>query len=67
MDIDYNLQPGHFLKKLDRFWSLSGEKIIRIENEYDLSNGSPVLTVNGKYSTRGWTEWTLGFLFGSSI
>ena len=67
MDIDYNLQPGHFLKKLDRFWSLSGEKIIRIENEYDLSNGSPVFTVNGKYSTRGWTEWTLGFLFGSSI
>jgi unsaturated chondroitin disaccharide hydrolase len=67
MDIDYSLQPGHFLKKLDRFWSLSGEKILRIESEYDLGTGSPVFTVNGKYTTRGWTDWTLGFLFGSSI
>ncbi len=23
--------------------------------------------MNGKYSTRGWTEWTQGFQFGSSI
>lgn len=67
MEIDFDLHPGYFPEKLDRFWSLSGEKIKRIENEYDLNNGSPVFTVNGKYSTRGWTEWTQGFLFGSSI
>ena len=30
-------------------------------------SGSPVFTVNGKYSTRGWTEWTQGFQFGSAI
>jgi len=67
MEIDDRLQPGHFLEKLKRFWDFSGEKILRIDKEYDLSNGSPVFTVNGKYSTRGWTEWTQGFLFGSSI
>ncbi len=67
MKIDVKITPGDFPKKLDRFWSLSGEKISRIEKEYDLSKGSPVFTVNGKYSTRGWTEWTQGFLFGSSL
>ena len=31
------------------------------------SKGSPVFTVAGKYSTRGWTEWTQGFQYGSAI
>ena len=26
-----------------------------------------VFTVDGKYTTRGWTEWTQGFQFGSSL
>jgi hypothetical protein len=26
-----------------------------------------VFTVNGKYTTRGWTEWTQGFQFGSAL
>lgn len=67
MHIDYNLRPEFFKAQLDRFWSLSADKILHIEKEYDLSKGSPVFTVNGKYTTRGWTEWTQGFLFGSSI
>src|SRR5258708_12847409 len=28
---------------------------------------SPVFTVAGKYTSRGWTEWTQGFQFGSAI
>lgn len=49
------------------FWELSGEKIKRMDKDYDPSQGSPVFTVNGKYTTRGWTEWTQGFQFGSAI
>ncbi len=67
MKIDIDLQPGHFLEKLERFWSLSGKKIVLINKEYDSAKGSPVFTVEGKYSTRGWTEWTQGFQYGSSI
>jgi hypothetical protein len=52
---------------LKRFWDLSGDKINRIEKNYDLSKGTPVYTVEGKYTTRGWTEWTQGFQFGSAI
>jgi unsaturated chondroitin disaccharide hydrolase len=67
LKIDHQLQPVNLSKKLTLFWELSGEKIKNIDKNYDSSKGSPVFTVNGKYSTRGWTEWTQGFQFGSSI
>lgn len=67
MKIDYNIKPEDLKGKLDRFWRLSGEKILRIESEYNQVSGAPVFTVNGKYTTRGWTEWTQGFQYGSAI
>lgn len=53
--------------KLRKFWTVSGDKISLIEKNYDRSKGSPVFTVGGKYTTRGWTEWTQGFQYGSAI
>ena len=67
MKIDYQLRPDDLKKKLEKFWALSGEKIQMISREYDVSKGAPVFTVDGKYTTRGWTEWTQGFQFGSAI
>lgn len=67
MNIDYKFKPEELTGKLFRFWNLSGDKILRIESEYDSAKGAPVFTVNGKYSTRGWTEWTQGFQYGSAI
>lgn len=67
MQINDGLQPADFSTKLARFWALSGQKIDLIEQEYDVTKGSPVFTAAGKYTTRGWTEWTQGFQFGSAI
>lgn len=67
MIINTTLKPTDLSAKLSRFWQLSAEKISLIENNYDVSKGSPVFTIEGKYSTRGWTEWTQGFLYGSMI
>jgi hypothetical protein len=67
MKIDQTIQASKLLPGLERFWELSGEKIRRIESEYDTAQGSPVFTINGKYTTRGWTEWTQGFQYGSAI
>ncbi len=67
MDVDFSLQPETLLPRLRRFWELSGEKIARIEAGYDPAKGSPVFTVRGQYTTRGWTEWTQGFQYGSAI
>jgi len=53
--------------KLRRMFGLSAEKIRSIENSWSPAQGSPVFTVNGKYTSRGWTEWTQGFQFGSAI
>ena len=65
--INAALKAADLERKLQRFWELSGEKIRFIEKHYDVSKGSPVFTVDGKYSTRGWTEWTQGFQYGSAI
>jgi unsaturated chondroitin disaccharide hydrolase len=65
--INHSLKPAHLATRLNRFWELSGEKIKLIETDYDPKKGSPVFTVAGKYTTRGWTEWTQGFQYGSSI
>ena len=67
LKIDYGLAPSALDAKMKRFWDLSAAKIRAIEKSWDPSKGSPVFTVAGKYTTRGWTEWTQGFQFGSSI
>jgi hypothetical protein len=65
--INTSLKPSDLIAKLQRFWELSGEKINLIEKNYDTSKGSPVFTINGNYTSRGWTEWTQGFQHGSVI
>jgi len=67
ININYTLKPADLANKLKRFWELSGEKINLIEKNYDNAKGAPVFTIDGKYTTRGWTEWTQGFQFGSAI
>ena len=67
MHIDETLQPATLAPELQRFWKLSGEKIDLLVREYDPAQGSPVFTINGRYTTRGWTEWTEGFHYGSSF
>lgn len=67
IQIKTNLQAENLRNKLQKFWELSGQKIALIEKEYDHSKGSPVFTMGGRYTTRGWTEWTQGFQYGSAI
>ena len=67
LTIDNSLKAADLSLLLDNFWKVSGEKIRLIDAEYDHAKGSPVFTAAGKYTTRGWTEWTQGFEYGSSI
>lgn len=64
--IDPTLRPADLGPQLAKFWELSGRKIRLIDAEYDHAKGSPVFTAAGKYTTRGWTEWTQGFEYGSA-
>jgi unsaturated chondroitin disaccharide hydrolase len=65
--LENNIKPSDINNKLRKFWDLSAQKIQLITKEFDDSKGSPVFTVKGKYTTRGWTEWTQGFQYGSEI
>jgi unsaturated chondroitin disaccharide hydrolase len=65
--IDSKLTPGKLVPQLERVFELSAEKILALEKSWDPARGTPVFTVKGKYTTRGWTEWTQGFQFGSAI
>ena len=61
------LTPASLASKLRRLFDLSAAKIRSIEASWEPSQGSPVCTVAGRYTSRGWTEWTQGFQFGSAL
>ena len=67
IDIKTAPDPSALGEKLDLFWGLSERKINLIDRDYDEAKGSPVFTIRGKYTTRGWTEWTQGFQYGSTL
>src|SRR5215510_1922947 len=67
MKIDYALTPKKLLPKIHRLFELSAPKILNLEKTWNPAKGTPVFTVKGKYTSRGWTEWTQGFQFGSAI
>jgi hypothetical protein len=64
---DYRLTAQKLLPKVVRLFDLSAAKISNIEKSWNPAKGTPVFTVQGKYTSRGWTEWTQGFQFGSAI
>ncbi|MDG1893067.1 MAG: glycosyl hydrolase [Verrucomicrobiota bacterium] len=65
--IDTRLTPQGLMPALDRMFELSGRKVLAIEKTWRPAWGTPVCTMRGKYATRGWTEWTQGFQYGSAI
>src|SRR5512133_256328 len=67
ISIDHKLDASALLPSIQRVIALSGEKILSIQKNWDPSHGTPVFTANGVYTSRGWTEWTQGFQFGSAI
>jgi unsaturated chondroitin disaccharide hydrolase len=67
MKIDDQLKAPALAPALLRFWQLSSQKIDLVFKEYDPARGSPVFTAAGKYTARGWTEWTEGFNYGSGF
>lgn len=67
MKIDQRLTPQQLQPAIARMWEASAAKIRSIDSSYEPSKGTPVFTVKGRYTARGWTEWTQGFQFGSAI
>ena len=67
LKINTTITPAELENKLNNLFELAVQKIVAIENSWDPSVGTPVFTEKGKYTSRGWTEWTQGFQFGCAI
>ncbi len=64
MRIDESIAPKDLEKAADRVIESAAAKAHDLDRTWDPTSGSPVFTVEGTYTTRGWTEWTQGFQFG---
>jgi unsaturated chondroitin disaccharide hydrolase len=67
MHIDDAVTVVDLLPKLARLWPLSAAKLACLRVSWNLERGAPVYTAAGRYTSRGWTEWTEGFFYGSCL
>ena len=64
---DEDLTPADLVAAISTMWETSAPKLRSIEETCPPGAGAPVFTVNGKYTAKGWTEWTQGFQYGSAL
>jgi len=67
MKPDPNLQPTDLVTAADCLFDLAADKVRRLDRAWDPKRGAPVFTIDGKYTARGWTQWTEGFQYGCII
>ena len=67
MKPNHRLTAKKLLPAIARFTGLTGQKILDLDKKWNLDHGTPVFTQKGRYTTRGWTEWTQGFQYGCAI
>jgi len=67
MQIDQNIKPSDLAKSIDSLFTIAEQKVVDLDRAWDTSRGTPVFTVQGKYTSKGWTEWTQGFQYGCAI
>jgi hypothetical protein len=67
ISVDTQLKPADLRAGLNALWQASAAKIESLESTWKPESGAPVFTVAGRYTSRGWTEWTQGFQFGAPI
>lgn len=65
--IDSKITSTKLVPQIERVFELSAQKIRSIEKSWRPEQGTPVFTVKGKYTSRGWTEWTQGFQYGAAL
>ena len=67
IEIRQDLTAAALQKKIHVLFDSSAVKIKSLAHSWRPENGAPVFTVDGRYTSRGWTEWTQGFQFGAEI
>ena len=64
---DPKLTAADLVPAIQKLWAASAPKILSIDKDEVPGKATPVFTIAGKYTARGWTEWTQGFVYGSAV
>ena len=67
MKVTGKLAPSELKPAVQRLFELASAKTARLESRWKAADGAPVFTVAGKYTARGWTQWTQGFQYGNAL
>lgn len=67
MNINENIDIKDLQTKIVAINNLAKSKIILLNKRWNSTDGTPVFTRDGKYTSYSWTEWTQGFQIGMSI
>jgi unsaturated chondroitin disaccharide hydrolase len=61
------ITPQALLPPIQRAAELASRKTLKLDQRWNAADGAPVFTINGRYTTRGWTQWTQGFQYGNAL
>lgn len=67
INCDPTLTPVTLRPLVGSIAALAVDKARLLRRSWDPAKGTPVFTVGGAYTTRGWTEWTQGFQYGFAL
>ena len=67
MQIDMTVNAADLADAAHGVFEAAAGKVRSIYQTRDPSSGAPVYTVAGRYTQRGWTEWTEGFQYGCAL
>ena len=67
MQIDMTVNAADLADAAGRVFEAAAGKVRAIAETSDPHSGAPVYTVAGRYTQRGWTEWTEGFQYGCAL
>lgn len=67
IQIDKRLSPAALAPAVSNAFAAAAPKIRALSRRWNPADGAPVFTVRGRYTSRGWTEWTQGFQYGAAL
>ncbi|HET6218487.1 MAG TPA: hypothetical protein VFE27_15790, partial [Acidobacteriaceae bacterium] len=67
MQSNQTLKAKDLSPAVQRALQLASDKTLRLDRRWKASDGTPVITVAGRYTARSWTQWTQGFQYGNAL
>ena len=67
IEVNSTLTPADLAAAVERVFTVAAATQKGFFKRWNESDGAPVFTEAGRYTSRGWTEWTQGFVYGSAL